>query len=88
MLGSFDAFPECSSSVREGDRFCGVCGISADSASVFGGLGRFAVLTLDTSSPPFGIGLFLTVVAFAFAIYGWHACLASRPLVHDPLSKT
>ncbi len=51
--------------------------------TVFGFLGSFGVFSLDAASPLFGLGLFLTAVAFAFAAYGWHTSIAGRSLIHD-----
>jgi serine/threonine-protein kinase len=62
--------------------------LAAVAGTLFAGLGRFAVFTLDTSSPLFGIGLFVTAVSFALAIYGWQTSLAGRPLMKDPLPRT
>jgi len=39
---------------------------------VFGGLSQIAPFTLTSSAPYFGAGLFVTLLAFAFATYGWH----------------
>jgi hypothetical protein len=39
----------------------------------------------DTSGPFFGINLFVTLVAFAFAAYGWKTSLAGRPLFKDAI---
>jgi serine/threonine-protein kinase len=62
--------------------------LAAVAATLYAGLGRFAVFTVDTSSPLFGIGLFVTAVSLAFAIYGWQTSLAGRPLLQDPFQKT
>jgi len=49
----------------------------------FGSLGALLVFTFDTSAPYFGLGLFVTGVAFALAGYGWRTSLGSRSLVRD-----
>ncbi len=51
--------------------------------SVFGFLGSFGIFSLDAASPLFGLGLFVTAVAFAFAAYGWHTSIAGRSLMQD-----
>lgn len=53
--------------------------------SVFNGLSVLAPLTYDTSAPYFGLGLFVTLVAFAFAAYGFRTSLAGRPLLRDSI---
>jgi hypothetical protein len=56
-------------------------------AFLFGGLSSLAVFSFDPSSPLFGIGLFLTAVAFSFAAYGCQTSMAGRPLMQDTLLK-
>lgn len=46
----------------------------------FGGLGALLVFTFGPSAPYFGLGLFVSGVAFAIAGYGWWVALAGRPL--------
>jgi hypothetical protein len=54
-------------------------------SSIFGGIMVISPLTYDTSAPYFGIGLFVTLVAFAFAAYGWKTSLAGRSLLQDSI---
>ena len=56
-------------------------------STIFGGLINFSLLTFDSSAPFFGLGLFVTSVAFALAIYGWRTSLAGRSLMQDSLLK-
>jgi hypothetical protein len=55
--------------------------------TIFSSLGNLSLLTLDTSAPFFGLGLFVTAVAFALATYGWQTSLAGRSLMQDSLLK-
>ena len=55
--------------------------------SIFSGLANLSLLTFDSSAPFFGLGLFVTAVAFALAIYGWRTSLAGRSLMQDSLLK-
>jgi hypothetical protein len=54
-------------------------------AFLLGGLSSLGVFTFDPSSPLFGIGLFITAVAFALGAYGALTSLAGRPLLRDSL---
>jgi serine/threonine-protein kinase len=54
-------------------------------SSIFGGFVMISTFTFDTSAPYFGIGLFVELVAFAFAAYGWKTSLAGRPLLKDSI---
>ena len=56
--------------------------------TIFSGLSNISLLTFNASAPFFGLGLFVTAVAFAFAAYGWHTSLAGRSLMQDTLLKT
>jgi hypothetical protein len=56
-------------------------------AFLFGGLSSLAVYSLDSSSPLFGVGLFLTAVALALAAYGGQVSMAGRPLLQDSLLR-
>jgi len=56
-------------------------------AFLWGGLGQLAVVTLEASSPLFGIGLFITAVALALAAFGAFTSLAGRPWMADTLLK-
>jgi hypothetical protein len=61
-------------------------GLLATLAAFFlGGLSRLAVFSYDPSSPLFGIGVFITAVAFALGAYGALTSLAGRSLMPDTL---
>jgi hypothetical protein len=63
-------------------------GLLASLAAFFlGGLGKLAIPSLDPSSPLFGIGLFITVVAFAIGGYACQTSMAGRPLMRDALLR-
>jgi hypothetical protein len=59
--------------------------LAAVAAFLLGGLGQLAVVTLEASSPLFGIGLFITAVALALAAFGAFTSLAGRPWMADNL---
>jgi hypothetical protein len=52
---------------------------------IFAGLSNISLLTFNASAPFFGLGLFITAVAFTLAAYGWHTSLAGRSLMQDTL---
>jgi len=54
---------------------------------IFVGLSNISLFTFNASAPFFGLGLFITAVAFALAAYGWHTSLAGRSLMQDTLLK-
>jgi hypothetical protein len=54
---------------------------------IFVSLSNISLLTFNASAPFFGLGLFITAVAFALATYGWHTSLAGRSLMQDTLLK-
>jgi hypothetical protein len=56
-------------------------------AFLLGGLSKLGSLSLDPSSPLFGVGLFITAVAFAIAAFGFQTSLAGRPLMSDALPR-
>jgi len=55
--------------------------------TIFGSLTNLSLLTFDSSAPFFGLGLFVTAIAFALATYGWQTSLAGRSLMQDSLMK-
>jgi Protein kinase domain len=57
--------------------------LASIAAFFFGGLSRLGIFSLDPSSPLFGIGLFITAVAFAIATYGCQTSMAGRSSMRD-----
>jgi hypothetical protein len=51
--------------------------------TIFGSLTNLSLLTFDSSAPFFGLGLFVTAVAFALTFYGWRTSLAGHSLMQD-----
>jgi predicted Ser/Thr protein kinase len=61
-------------------------GLLASIAAFFlGGLSQLAVVTLDPSSPLFGIGLFVTAVTLGLATWAAFVSLGGRPWMADSL---
>jgi hypothetical protein len=54
---------------------------------IFARLGALLVFTLNTTAPYFGLGLMVTAVAFAIAIYGWRISVGARPAGRDLLAR-
>ena len=54
-------------------------------STIFSSLSNLSLLTFDTAAPFYSLGLFVTAVAFALAIYGWRTSLAGRSLMQDDL---